>query len=97
MNYPGECIWEGCARESERAKAAEVQDTSVWAPAVPVGNFTQLSGDAVRGFIEGDGPRKYCEVFVGRRVRRGFPGVSVVKNLSVQERASLIPGSGGSP
>ena len=91
-------MWEGCAREREWVKAAEVQDTSVWAPVVPVGKFTQLSGNAVRGFIEGDGPRKHCGAFVGGRVRRGFPGGSVVRIcLSMQERASLIPGSGGSP
>ena len=80
---PSEYMWKGCARESERVKAAEVQDTSVWAPVVPVGKFTQLSGDAVRDFIEGDGPRKHCGAFVAGRVRRGFPGGSVVKNLPV--------------
>lgn len=64
----------GVCKESERVKAAEAQDTSVWAPAVPVGNFTQLSGDAVRGFIEGDGPRKYCEVLWGE----GLGGASLV-------------------
>lgn len=58
-------MWEGYARECEPVKAAEVQDTSVCAPVVPVGKFAQLSGDVVRGFIEGEGPRKHCGAFVG--------------------------------